>query len=69
MVPQSFVVGGNRSYPNSWAVTGDPWYPGYKTLIVAPEPFVKQVIGVICLMRGRIGTHMILWVPPWDSEV
>jgi hypothetical protein len=32
MVPQPFAVGGNRSYPEFWAVTGGPRYPGY-TLI------------------------------------
>jgi hypothetical protein len=29
MVPQPFVAGGNQSYLKFWAVTGDPWYPGY----------------------------------------
>jgi hypothetical protein len=29
MVPQSFTAGGNRSCPCLWAVTDDPWYPGY----------------------------------------
>jgi hypothetical protein len=34
-----------------------------------PEPSVEQVAGAIHSLGGRIGTHMILWVPPWDSEV
>jgi hypothetical protein len=29
MVPQPFAVGGNWSYPEFWAVTGGPQYPGY----------------------------------------
>jgi hypothetical protein len=31
MVPQPFATGRNQPYPDSWAVTKDPWYPGYKT--------------------------------------
>jgi hypothetical protein len=34
MIPQPFVAGGNWSYPDFWAVTGDPRYPGYKTLTI-----------------------------------
>jgi hypothetical protein len=44
-------------------------YAGYKTPIVAPEPSIEWVAGAIHLMEGRIGTHMILRVPPRDSEV
>jgi hypothetical protein len=29
MVPRSFAVEGNRSYPEFLAVTGGLWYPGY----------------------------------------
>jgi hypothetical protein len=29
VVPQSFAIGGNRSYPEFWAVTDGPRYPGY----------------------------------------
>jgi hypothetical protein len=29
MVPQPFAAGGNRSYPEFWAVTGAPQYLGY----------------------------------------
>jgi hypothetical protein len=28
MVPQSFIVGGNRSYPDLWAVIDDSQYSG-----------------------------------------
>jgi hypothetical protein len=69
IVPQSFAVGENRSYPDFWVVTGDPWYPWYKTPIVAPEPSVNQVVGTIHSMGDRIGTHMLLWVPSWDLVV
>jgi hypothetical protein len=52
-----------------WAVIGDPWYPGYKTPTVAPEPSVEWVAGAVHSMGGRIGTHMLQWVPPRDSVV
>jgi hypothetical protein len=29
MVPQPFAVGGNRSYTEFWAISGNRWYPGY----------------------------------------
>jgi hypothetical protein len=29
--PHPFAVGGNRSYLEFWAITGDPRYPGYLT--------------------------------------
>jgi hypothetical protein len=45
------------------------WYPRYKTLTVAPEPSVEWVVGAGRLMDGRIGTHMIPWGPPQDTEV
>jgi hypothetical protein len=44
IVPQPFAVGGNRSYPEFWAVTGGPWYWGYFTLIVSPEPCVEWAV-------------------------
>jgi hypothetical protein len=52
-----------------WAITGGPWYMGYRTLIVAPEPSVDRVVGASLSMGGRIGTHMLLWVPPRDLVV
>jgi hypothetical protein len=52
-----------------WVITSDPRYPGYKTLTVAPEPFVERVVRAVRSMEGKIGTHMILWVPLRDSEV
>jgi hypothetical protein len=67
MVPQSFAAGGNQSYTEFWAVTDDPWYPGYLTLTVAPEPSVEQVAGVGHSAVGRIGTHMLLQALPRDS--
>jgi hypothetical protein len=60
MVLQLFVAGGNRSYPKFWAVTGGPWYLGYITPTVAPEPFVERVAGAGHSTVGRIGTHMVL---------
>jgi hypothetical protein len=53
-------------YLDFWAITGDP---GYKTLTVASEPSVEQVVRAVHSTGGTIGTHMILWVPPRDFEV
>jgi hypothetical protein len=69
MVPQPFTAGGNQSCLEIWAITGDPWYPGYKTLTVAPEPTVEWVVENILLMGGKIGTHMLLRALPWDSAM
>jgi hypothetical protein len=66
LTPQPFAAGGKWSYPNLWAVTGDP---RYKIPIVALEPFVERVVGAFHLTGGRIGTHMLLQVPPQDSVV
>jgi hypothetical protein len=60
---------GNWSYPDFWAVICGPWYHGYRTPIVAPEPFVERVVGAIHSTGGRIGTHMLLRVPLRDSVV
>jgi hypothetical protein len=35
MVSQPFATGGDQSYPEFWAVTGDPRYPGYLTPTIA----------------------------------
>jgi hypothetical protein len=52
----------SRAGLQSWAVTGVPQYPRYKTLIVALEPFIEKVVGVVHSMGARIGTHMLLRV-------
>jgi hypothetical protein len=52
MVPQPFVVGGNRSYSELWVVTGSSNYPRYKTLTVAPELSVEQAAETIFLTGG-----------------
>jgi hypothetical protein len=69
LVPQPFATGGNRSYPYFWAIASDPWYPGYETRTVALEPSVERVVRAVHSTGGRIGTHMLLWVLPWDSVV
>jgi hypothetical protein len=69
MVPQLFSARRNRSYPDLWVITGDSRYSGYKTLIAAPEPSIERAAGVIHSMGCRIGTHMLLWAPSWDSVV
>jgi hypothetical protein len=69
VVPQPFAAGGNRSYPELWVVTSDPWYSGYKTPTTALEPSVERVAGAIQWTGGRIGTHMLLRVPSRDLVV
>jgi hypothetical protein len=69
MVHQSFAAGGNRSYLEFWVITGDPWYRGYWTPTVAPEPSIERVDEVGHSTVGRIGTHMLLCVPSRDSVV
>jgi hypothetical protein len=69
MALQPFAAGGNRSYPKFWDVTGDPRYSVYYTSIVALEPSVEWVARAGHSTVGRIGTHMLLRVPPWDSLV
>jgi hypothetical protein len=56
-------------YPDFWVITDDPWYQGYKTLIVAPEPSVEQAVIAVHSTRGRIGTHMLLRVSPNPAVV
>jgi hypothetical protein len=41
MVPQPFAARENWLYLEFWAVISDPWYPGYWTLTVAPEPLSR----------------------------
>jgi hypothetical protein len=61
MVPQPFAAGGNQLYLEFWAVTDGPWYPGYITPIVAPEPSIEQVARVGHSTMRRTCTHMVLW--------
>jgi hypothetical protein len=69
MIPQPFASGGNRSYPKFWFVTGDLRYRGYFTLTVTLEPSVEWVAGTGHLTVGKIGSHVVLWALPRDSEV
>jgi hypothetical protein len=66
MVSQPFATRGNRSYLEFWVVTGNPWYPGYFTPIVAPEPSLEWVVGAGHSMVGRTGSHKVLWALLWD---
>jgi hypothetical protein len=52
-----------------WAVTGGSQYLGYMTSTVAPEFSIDRVAETVHSIEGRIGTHMSLWVSPWDSVV
>jgi hypothetical protein len=69
MIPQPFTARGNPPYPEFWTITGGPQYSGYYTPIVTPEPSVEWVARVGHSMIGKIGTHMLLWVPSWDLVV
>jgi hypothetical protein len=59
--------GESRAGLRGWDVTGIPRYSGYKTLTVAPEPIVEQVVRAIHSTGGRIGTHKLLWVLSQDQ--
>jgi hypothetical protein len=61
MAPGSLSV--SRAGFLGWAVTSVPRYPGYKTPIVAPDPFVEWVVRADRSTGGRVGTHMLLRVP------
>jgi hypothetical protein len=39
------------------------------TPIVAPEPFIERVVGVVRSTGGRIGTQILLWVPSQNRVV
>jgi hypothetical protein len=55
-------------YPGYWDITGDPRYPGYRTLTIAPEPSIEWVAVADRLSDDRMGTHMIPWGLPQDSK-
>jgi pimeloyl-ACP methyl ester carboxylesterase len=69
VAPQPFAIGGSRSYPDVWSITGGLWYPGDKTLTVANEHSVERAVVAAPSMGGRIGTHMLLHAPSRDSVV
>jgi hypothetical protein len=46
-----------------------PWYLGYFTLTVAPEPSVEHVVKNVLLMGDIIGAYMLLQALLWDSVV
>jgi hypothetical protein len=56
-VSQPFAVVGNQSYPEFWAVTDVPWYPGYKTPTVVSEPSVERVAKADHSTVDRTCTH------------
>jgi hypothetical protein len=45
------------------------WLPGAPCFRLVVPPSVERVAGAIHSMVGRIGTHMLLRVPPRDSVV
>jgi hypothetical protein len=55
MVPRPVATGGNRTYPEFWAVTGGLWYPGHFTVTVAPEPSVERAVKNVLSTGGGIG--------------
>jgi hypothetical protein len=52
--PSHFAAGRNRSYPNYWVVTGDPWYLGYKTPIDRQHAFydIKKYLSLPPVMKA-----------------
>jgi hypothetical protein len=48
------------TYPGCWAITGDPWYVGYKSPTVALEPSIEWVARAGRLTDGKMGTHDIV---------
>jgi hypothetical protein len=53
MVPQPFAVGGNQSYPKSWAITIGLRYTGYK-ILTSNSIMSKMYIGIT--LAGTIST-------------
>jgi hypothetical protein len=68
MAPQPFATGGNRSYLEFCAVTGDPYYLEYFAPTVALEPSVERVARAGHSMMGTTGSHMVLRALPRDSR-
>jgi hypothetical protein len=70
MVPQLFAVGGNRSYPEFWAITCDPRYLGYFT--PTPVPMYSDFItfrrqgNLHVAMLAKAQAHTSLGVRPGD---
>jgi hypothetical protein len=70
VAPQLFAAGGSPVVSRFfWVITGGPWYPGYRAPTVSRGASVVWVAGAIHSMGGRIGTHMLLRVPPRNSVV
>jgi hypothetical protein len=67
--PSRLPLEGTSRIQIFWAVTDDPRYPVYKTTTVALEPSIEQVARAVNSKEGRIGTHMLLRVPPRDLVV
>jgi hypothetical protein len=53
MVPQPFSIGGNRSYPELWVITGGPQYQGYKTPTLHFFKLLKNKTSSIGLRRHK----------------
>jgi hypothetical protein len=47
LVPALRSLGESRAGLRCWATTGAPRYPGYKTLIVGPKPFIERVVEAV----------------------
>jgi hypothetical protein len=58
MVFYPFLTVGNQLYPEFWVVIGGPWYPGYITLTLAPEPSVERVARV---GHSIVGKQVLIW--------
>jgi hypothetical protein len=65
LVLQPFATGGNQSYSDSWAVTGDQRYPGYKTLTLLLSSYILEAI----MNNTSIVLHIhILFLSGQESE-
>jgi hypothetical protein len=52
-----------------WGRNWRPVVPGVYYPDSSPEPSVEQVVRAGHSTVGGTGTHMVLWVVQWDSEV
>jgi hypothetical protein len=60
MLPQPFAAGGNRPYPEFWAVAGGPQYLGYFTPIILLIK-IKDPFGTASLHKTQLSfTNFIM---------
>jgi hypothetical protein len=70
--PNHFSAGRNRSYPDYWVVTGDPWYPGYKTPTDQQRAFddIKKYLSSSLVMKAPMaGIPFQLYIATEDAVI